>query len=81
MLTLLQTTFPAGPERTRAILYYASAAGVSASIGLVLGGVLADWLSWRIGFFINVPIGLGLIFAALRSIGETDQHADAFDLE
>ncbi|HEV8716940.1 MAG TPA: MFS transporter [Candidatus Binatia bacterium] len=79
-LALLQMNFPAGPVRTRAISYYASAAGVSASIGLVLGGVLADWLSWRVGFFINVPIGLGLIVAALRNIRETDQHAGAFDL-
>lgn len=79
-LALLQTNFPAGPERTRAISYYASVAGISASIGLVLGGVLAEWLSWRVGFFINVPIGLGLIVAALRSIDETDQHAGAFDL-
>lgn len=47
-LALLQTNFPAGPERTRAIAYYAAAAGVSASVGLVIGGLLADWLSWRV---------------------------------
>ncbi|QCP14407.1 MFS transporter [Pseudoduganella umbonata] len=79
-LALLQTNFPAGPQRTRAISFYASAAGISASIGLVLGGVLADWLSWRVGFFINVPIGLGLIIAALRHIEETAQHPGTFDI-
>lgn len=79
-LALLQTNFPAGPERTRAVAYYASAAGISASIGLVLGGFLADWLSWRVGFFINVPIGIGLIVAALRNIDETELHTGVFDL-
>ncbi len=79
-LALLQTNFPAGPERTRAISYYASAAGVSASVGLVLGGLLADWLSWRVGFFINLPIGIGLIFVALRTIRETEPQSGAFDL-
>lgn len=79
-LALLQTNFAPGPERTRAIAYYASAAGISASIGLVLGGFLADWLSWRVGFFINVPIGIGLIVASLRHIEETELHAGVFDL-
>ncbi|WP_244561036.1 MFS transporter [Azospirillum oryzae] len=79
-LALLQTNFPAGPERTRAISYYASAAGVSASVGLVLGGVLADWLSWRVGFFINGPIGVGLVLVALRAVRETRPQSGAFDL-
>lgn len=79
-LALLQTNFPAGPERTRAIAYYAAAAGVSASVGLVVGGLLADWLSWRVGFFINLPIGAGLILAARRYIAETEQHAGRFDM-
>mgnify|MGYP001577727395 CR=1 FL=1 len=79
-LALLQTSFPTGPERTRAISFYAAAGGVSASIGLVLGGLLADWLSWRVGFFINVPIGIALIIAALRFIGETERQSGTFDL-
>jgi MFS family permease len=44
-LALLQTNFAEGPERTRAVSYYSAAAGVAATIGLVVGGVLADWLS------------------------------------
>jgi MFS family permease len=56
-LALLTTSFPAGPERTRAIGYYGATAGVGASLGLVLGGVLTDLISWRVGFFLNVPIG------------------------
>lgn len=79
-LALLQTTFPMGPERTRAVSFYAAAAGVSASVGLVLGGILADVLSWRAGFFLNLPIGLGLILAAHRSVRETKRVSGVFDL-
>lgn len=79
-LALLQTNFAAGPERTRAISFYASAAGVSASIGLVLGGILADWVSWRVGFFINVPIGIGLMLAAFRFIRETGTRRGRHDI-
>src|SRR5713101_134705 len=47
-LALLTTNFREGPERTRALAYYAAVAGVGASVGLVLGGIVADWLSWRV---------------------------------
>jgi EmrB/QacA subfamily drug resistance transporter len=79
-LALLQINFPEGPERTRAISLYAATAGISASVGLVLGGVLADWLSWRTGFFINVPIGIGLILASRHHIVETERHSGRFDV-
>lgn len=79
-LALLQTNFPAGPERTRAVSYYASAAGISASVGLVLGGILADWLSWRVGFFINLPIGLAMILATRRYVAETVPVSGKFDI-
>ncbi|MCL8382889.1 MFS transporter [Xanthobacter aminoxidans] len=78
-LALLQTNFPEGHERTRAISYYAAAAGLSATVGLVLGGVLADWVSWRMGFYINLPIGVGLILAARAHIHETARHSGKFD--
>ena len=52
-LALLQTTFAEGRARTRAIALYSAVAGIAASVGLVLGGVLAEWLSWRVGFFLS----------------------------
>ncbi len=79
-LALLQTHFAAGRERHRAIALYASAAGISASIGLVLGGILADWLSWRVGFFINLPVGAALIWAAKHYLPETPTQRGTFDL-
>lgn len=79
-LALLSTHFAEGPDRTRALSLYAAAAGVGATLGLVLGGLFADLVSWRAGFFINLPIGLLLIIAAHRHIGETPRHAGRFDL-
>jgi len=79
-LALLQTNFQPGPERTRAVSYYAAAAGVSAALGLVVGGILADWLSWRVGFFINLPIGVAMMVAAKRYVTETKLAPARLDL-
>lgn len=79
-LALIQAHFTEGPERTRAVAYYSSVAGIGASLGLVLGGILADWLSWRVGFFINLPIGIALMLAARAHVAETERRSGAFDL-
>lgn len=79
-LALLQTTFAEGRERTRAIALYSAVAGIAASVGLVLGGVLAEWLSWRVGFFINLPIGAAMLVAARRFIAESARSRGQFDV-
>lgn len=79
-LALLSTHFPEGPARTRALGYYGATAGIGASVGLVLGGVLADLLSWRVGFFINLPIGLVLMLGARRFITESERRTGRLDL-
>ena len=63
-LALLLTTFAEGPPRVNAIALYSSASAAGASIGVLLGGVLTDLLSWRWGMFINVPIGAVMVLAA-----------------
>src|SRR4051794_6319179 len=57
-LALLMITFREGPERMRAVAWYSAVAGGGGSVGLVLGGALTQWVSWRWGLFINVPIGV-----------------------
>ncbi|HZO35071.1 MAG TPA: DHA2 family efflux MFS transporter permease subunit [Gaiellaceae bacterium] len=79
-LALLTTAFPEGPERTRAVAYYGAVAGGGGSVGLVLGGLLTDLLSWRFGLFINVPIGIALMLAAPRYLPETVRRTGRFDL-
>lgn len=79
-LALLSVTFPEGAGRTRALGWYGATAGVEASIGMVLGGVLADLVSWRAGFFINVPIGLTLLWAAWRFVAEGRREQGGLDV-
>lgn len=79
-LALLSTGFAEGPERNRVLGWYGAVGGITASVGLVVGGIVADLVSWRAGFFINVPIGLLLIWGARRYIEETPRQAGRFDL-
>jgi EmrB/QacA subfamily drug resistance transporter len=79
-LALLTISFPEGSERTRAIALYSAVASAGASIGLVLGGMLTSWISWRWSLFINVPIGIVLVSLAPRYLPETERHTGQFDL-
>lgn len=79
-LALLTTTFHEGRERTRAVAYYSAVAGGGGSVGLVLGGMLTDWISWRWGLFVNVPVGLAIILLAPRYLPETERRRGRFDL-
>ncbi len=79
-LALLMTSFPEGRERTRAVAYYAAVAGGGGSVGLVLGGVLTSWVSWRFGLFVNVPVGIALVLASPRVLHETERQTGHFDM-
>jgi EmrB/QacA subfamily drug resistance transporter len=80
-LALLTATFAEGKERSRAVAAYSAVAGIGASAGLVVGGVLADLVSWRAGFFINVPIGLAMLIASRRWLtSEPEPRGGRFDL-
>jgi EmrB/QacA subfamily drug resistance transporter len=79
-LALLTISFPEGSERTRAIALYSAVASAGASIGLVLGGMLTSWISWRWSLFINVPIGAVLVALAPRYLPETERQTGEFDL-
>ncbi len=57
-LSLITTSFPEGPQRTRAIGLYGAIASVGFVSGQVLGGVLVQFTSWRAVFLVNVPVGL-----------------------
>lgn len=80
VLAIISTTFAEGAERTRALAWYSVVAGAGASLGMVLGGVFAGLLSWRIGFLVNIPIGIGLFFAVARFIPEGERINGQFDI-
>ena len=80
VLALIVGSFPEGRERTRALAIYTGVITGGASLGLVLGGVITEWLSWRWVLFINVPIGLIALAAAPRFVAETPRQPGRFDL-
>jgi predicted MFS family arabinose efflux permease len=79
-LALLSASFPEGRQRTRAMAAYGALAGIGTALGLIVGGVLTSALSWRYGFFLNVPVGLAAILAAPRVLEETGRHAARLDV-
>jgi EmrB/QacA subfamily drug resistance transporter len=70
-LTILTTTFPEGPQRSRALGMWSAVAGAGGATGSLVGGVLTDLVSWRWILFINVPIGVLGVVAALALLAET----------
>jgi EmrB/QacA subfamily drug resistance transporter len=79
-LALITTNFAEGPQRNRAFGVYAAVSGSGAAVGLLLGGMLTEWLSWRWVLFVNVPIGIVLALLAPLYISESERHPGRFDL-
>jgi len=76
-LSIILTSFAEGPERNRALAVWGAIAGAGGAIGLLLGGVMVEVLTWRWVFFINVPIGAVLIALAPRIVPESRSEAVA----
>ena len=79
-LALIATTFPEGQPRNRAMGVYAAMSVAGGAIGLIAGGLLTTYLSWRWVLFVNVPIGLAAALAAPRVLGESPRQRGRFDL-
>jgi EmrB/QacA subfamily drug resistance transporter len=63
-LSLLSTTFTDMKERARAFAIYGAIAGSGAAIGLILGGLLTEYLDWRWTLYVNVLIGAFVLAGA-----------------
>jgi EmrB/QacA subfamily drug resistance transporter len=79
-LALITTNFMEGKERNRAFGVFAAVSGAGAAIGLLLGGVLTDYLSWRWVLFVNVPIGIVLIGLVPLFLAESQRQPGRFDI-
>jgi EmrB/QacA subfamily drug resistance transporter len=81
-LSIVMTTFAEGRERTKALGIWSSIAAGGGAVGLVLGGLLTDTLSWRWVFFINLPVGIAAVLAAIRYIPESraEKRPDTADI-
>jgi EmrB/QacA subfamily drug resistance transporter len=80
VLALIVSGFAEGRERTRALGIYMGVITGGSSLGLVLGGVITEWLSWRWVLFINVPIGIAVLVVAPLFVAETPRQPGRFDL-
>lgn len=81
-LSIVLAEFEEGEERNKAMGVWGGVAAGGAAAGVLLGGVLTQYLSWRWNFFVNVPIGLFVVLTSIRllphHIGEenTKLHLD-----
>ncbi|MFI7171257.1 MFS transporter [Rhodococcoides fascians] len=76
----LITTYFEGEARKRAVAWYAASAGVGASLGLLIGGALTEWVSWRAAFLVNVPIAVAMIVGARSILTETPRQKGRFEV-
>ena len=72
-LSLITTEFEQGEARTKAIAVYAAVSGAGAALGLLLGGILTNYLSWRWVLFVNVPIGIVLMTGAFFYLHQSER--------
>jgi EmrB/QacA subfamily drug resistance transporter len=79
-LALIATTFPQGPARNRAMGVYSGMSAAGGAVGLLAGGLLVTYVSWRWVLFVNVPIGIGAALAALAVLPGTAGRPGRFDL-
>jgi EmrB/QacA subfamily drug resistance transporter len=77
---MITASFADGRERARALGIYTAVVMGGGSLGLVLGGVITEWVSWRWVLFVNVPIGIVVILAAPLFLPETERQPGHFDL-
>jgi EmrB/QacA subfamily drug resistance transporter len=70
-LSIITITFSEGADRAKAMSVWAAIAVGGGAVGLLLGGVLTDLLSWPWIFFVNIPVGIAVFVAAQRRVPES----------
>jgi len=80
-LALLTVAFTEPRERARAFGVYGAIAGGGAAVGLLLGGILTEYASWRWCLLVNIPIALIAAAAAPRLVRESrSEHIVQLDV-
>jgi EmrB/QacA subfamily drug resistance transporter len=80
VLALVVSGFAEGRERIRALAIYSGVVMAGGSLGLVLGGLITQWASWRWVLFVNVPIGVAVVVLTPLFVTETPRLPGRFDL-
>jgi len=76
-LALLTVLFTDAAERAKAFAVYGAIAGGGSAVGLLLGGVLTEYADWRWCFWVNVPVAVFAVLAAIRIVPESKAPGDA----
>jgi EmrB/QacA subfamily drug resistance transporter len=79
-IALITSTFAEPRARIRALSLFSAMASSGFAVGLILGGFLTEWLTWRSVMFINVPLGLAVLALGPRYIAEPARHPARLDL-
>jgi EmrB/QacA subfamily drug resistance transporter len=80
-LSLLTVVYAEGQERNRALGIWSAITAGGAALGLILGGFLTEYASWRWVLFVNVPVAAIAIVGARRFVPESrDERAQGFDI-
>jgi EmrB/QacA subfamily drug resistance transporter len=74
VFSIVLVTFREGAERNKALGILGAIAGSGAAIGVLLGGILTEYVGWEWIFFVNVPIGLGALALVPRYVTESKAH-------
>lgn len=80
VLALVMVMARTDAEKARGLSLFTAVSSVGASAGLILGGVLTDFLSWRWALLINVPVGILVMTAIGRLVDETHPKAARLDV-
>jgi EmrB/QacA subfamily drug resistance transporter len=70
-LSIVMTSFEEGAERNKALGVWGALGGSGAAVGVLAGGVLTQYLSWRWIFFVNVPVGALVLALTPRIVPES----------
>ncbi len=79
-LSLLADTFAEGKARNRALGVYSAVSAGGGALGLLLGGVITNYFSWRWILFVNVPVGIVLALVAPRVLLASGGRSGRLDL-
>lgn len=81
-LSLISVTFVAPAERAKAFAVYGAVGGAGGAIGLLLGGLLTEYLTWRWCLFVNLPIAVIVALVAIPTVGahEPDPGRGRYDV-
>jgi EmrB/QacA subfamily drug resistance transporter len=81
-LSIVLVTYREGHERNIALSVWGAVASGGAAVGVLLGGIITQYLGWRWNFFINVPVGIFVLIAATRLVPkhEAEERENSLDL-